>query len=303
MSNPESEPGAPAAPPEATWQHERAPAWFRHAVALPTRSHDVEADGARLHYLSWNHDEADKPPLWFLHGFRAHARWWSCIAPFFTARFRVYALDFSGMGDSAPRAAYDSLSFALEIAEAMRDAGSAPATLVGHSFGGSRVLKLCAERPELVARALVIDSYVHFADADVRGPPLTLGPRKVYPTIADAKARYRLTPEDPTVLDYARDYVAYHSLAPVPGGYRWKFAENLSHARSEPDGGAVLRQIQVPVTYLYGALSPIMHGGRPEKIVSHLAHGRGPIAIPEAGHHVPLAQPLALVAALRALLC
>ncbi len=304
MSNPEDDGLArPASTIELeAWRDEGAPAWFRDAIARPTRSHFVAGSGVVLHYLSWNAEEAAKPGLLFLHGMRAHARWWSFIAPYFTGHFRVFALDFSGMGDSAARGVCDSLSFALEIAEVIADARIAPATLVGHSFGGSRALRLCAERPELVARTLLVDSYVRFADEDVRRSPMPIGPRRVYPSVARAKARYRLTPEDATVLPYARDYVAHHSLETVEGGFRWKFADSLVHARGDADGGALLRRVQTPITYLYGERSPLMRGGRPEKIMQHLAHGHGPLAIPEAGHHVPLAQPLALVAALRALL-
>ena len=39
-----------------------------------------------------------------------------------------------------------------------------------------------------------------------------------------------------------------------------------------------------------------------ERIVACLRHGRGPIVIPQAHHYLMLDQPLALVAALRALL-
>jgi hypothetical protein len=43
-------------------------------------------------------------------------------------------------------------------------------------------------------------------------------------------------------------------------------------------------------------------GGLPERIVRCIRGARGPIAIPEARHHVPLGQPVALIAALRAAL-
>jgi hypothetical protein len=46
----------------------------------------------------------------------------------------------------------------------------------------------------------------------------------------------------------------------------------------------------------------LMMGGLPERIVQSIPGARGPIAIPEARHHVPLGQPLALISALRAAL-
>lgn len=283
------------------FQSESAPAWFMKAIAVPTRSHHATADGARIHYLSWNHDETDKPGLVFLHGFRGHARWWSFVAPYFTERFRVYALDFSGMGESDGRETYDPLVFAHDIAAVVRDIGLAQATIVGHSFGGGRLLRLCGEHPELVAHAIVVDSYVHFLDGTIDRPKLTVNPRKLYATYAEAKARYRLTPPDTIAPDYVIDYIAHHSIEAAEGGYRWRFADNLGLNLIEPDGAAMLQQVRAKVTYLYGAHSRL-GSLLPHKIVSHLPGARGPIAIPEAHHHVMLDQPLALTAMLRGIL-
>jgi pimeloyl-ACP methyl ester carboxylesterase len=60
-----------------------APEWFTRAIAAPAESRFTEVDGTPIHYLSWNAADTHKPALLFAHGFRAHARWWSFIAPFF----------------------------------------------------------------------------------------------------------------------------------------------------------------------------------------------------------------------------
>jgi pimeloyl-ACP methyl ester carboxylesterase len=284
------------------WHHENAPAWFREAVEQPTTSHFVQAHGARIHYLSWNGQERDKPALLFMHGFRGHARWWSFVAPYFCERFRVYALDFAGMGDSGPRESYDPLTYALDIAAVIRDGAMGPATLVGHSFGGGRTLRLCAEHPELVSHAVIVDSFVHFLEGDDKRPSVAVGPRKLYPSYEAARARYRLTPPANAAADYVIDFIAHHSIEQHAGGFRWKFSDNLARGVMELDGAPVLRAIHVPLTYMYGELSLVADSGRAQRIVEHIAGARGPIAIPQAHHHVMLDQPLALVAALRAAL-
>lgn len=286
-----------------SFEHPHAPDWFRDAIAVPTRSHFAEVSGARIHYLSWNEEEREKPGLVLVHGLRAHARWWSFIAPFLSERFRVYALDLSGMGDSDGRASYDPLGLALDIAGVIEHAGIGPAVVVGHSLGGGRTIRLCVERPDLVRQAIVVDSFVHFSDGPVRIPRIVTGPRKIYPSFAEAKARYRLTPADDSALDYVIDYIAHHSLEPVEGGFRWKFADNLTDfVLLEQDGGALLPRIDVPLTYMYGEHSHLMMNGLPQRIVDTIPGARGPIAIPQAHHHVPLGQPLALISALRAVL-
>jgi len=283
------------------FRSDTAPAWFMQAIATPTRSHHVDVGGARIHYLSWNHHERDKPGLVFMHGFRGHARWWGFIAPYFTERYRVYALDFSGMGESDARPTYDPLVFALDIAAVIRDAGLEKATLVGHSFGGGRLMRMCGEQPELVEHAIIVDSYVHFLDTPKDRPNLTVNPRKLYATYEEAKARYRLTPPETSAPDYMIDYIAHHSIEQAEGGFRWRFADNLMLNLIEPDGAAMLRQVRTPLTYLYGAQSRL-GGTLPAKIVRHIDGARGPIAVPEAHHHVMLDQPLALIAMLRGIL-
>lgn len=286
------------------WRNASAPPWFNEMVALPARSHYVDVDGARIHYLSWNDAEREKPGLLFAHGFRGHARWWSFTAPALRDRFRVYALDLSGMGDSEGRASYDPLTFVRDIAGVLRHAEIAPATVVGHSFGGGRTFRLCAEHPELVARAIVVDSYVHFPSADVKRPTMSVGPRKLYESYEAAKARYRLLPPESNAPDYVVDYIAHHAIEAHGAGFRWKFADSLATSTLvEPDGPSILRRISVPLTYMHGALSRVADDGRAARIVSEIAGARGPIAIPEAHHHVMLDQPLALIAALRTALC
>jgi pimeloyl-ACP methyl ester carboxylesterase len=63
-----------------------------------------------------------------------------------------------------------------------------------------------------------------------------------------------------------------------------------------------LGRIDAPVTFIYGDRSAIVSRARAYAIVKRLRNGRGPIAIPQSHHHVMLDQPLALVAALRAVL-
>lgn len=267
----------------------------------PTQSHYAEAAGARIHYLSWNHHETHKPGLLFLHGFRGHAHWWSWVAPYFTERFRVVALDFSGMGSSEARAAYDPRVFIEDIMAVIEHAGLIEPTVVGHSFGGGRLMRLCAEQPSVLKHAIVVDSYVHFLNDPEGRPNLQVRPRKLYATYAEAKARYRLTPPETTAAPYVLDYVAHHSIEQCAEGFRWRFADNLGVGILELDGADVLRRVRAPVTYLFGEHSRF--GSKlPERIVSHIEGARGPIGIPEAHHHVMLDQPLPLIAALRSLL-
>lgn len=278
-----------------------APEWFRRAVAVPTTSHWAECLGANIHYRCWNAGDTQKPPLLFVHGYRGHSRWWDFIAPFFIDRFRVYALDLSGMGDSDHRAEYSIEIHSTEIGAVIEQAGIAPAVVIGHSYGGSRTLRLCADAPGCVGRAIVLDSFVHFADTD---PPMVLpkvGRATPFASFDAALARFRLLPAQASE-PYLLHYIAHHSIKAVAGGWAWKFDTELSSGAPEPDGAAVLARIAIPVDCVTGALSVVTRAARAQRIVQRLALGRGPVVVPEAGHHLMLDQPLAMVAAIRALL-
>ncbi len=278
------------------------PEWFTRAIAAPAQSHFAEVGGAPIHYLSWNAGDKDKPPLLFAHGFRAHARWWSFIAPFFLSRFRIVSMDFAGMGDSGNRSEYTPLGFVHDIVGVLDYAGFEKATLIGHSFGGGRVARACAEVPERITRAVIIDSHMRLNDEKRSTRPFEIGKRRVYPTFEAARARFRLVPPENRTAPYILDYVARHSLQEVDGGWTWKFDEHLLPKHDDTKARDVLAKIAVPVTFIYGDASAIVSREHAYDIVRHIPNAHGPIAIPESHHHVLLDQPLSLVAALRAVL-
>ena len=284
----------------AAWPVAAAPEWFEWAVQQPRQSHFADAAGTRIHYVSWNAAETHKPGLLFLHGFLGHSHWWDFIAPFFTERFRVYALDFSGMGDSQARSEYATGSFIFDIAAVMRDAGIAPGIAVGHSFGGSRLLQACALQPETIRRAIVLDSYFAFEGEEHARHERRPAPRP-YPDEATGIARFRLLPEQDCPA-WMFDYIARRSLRRADGGWTWRF-DPLLRQLEPPEGDLrMLERIRVPVDYVHAECSAIIDAERARRIVAAIPGARGPVTLARAHHHLMLDQPLALVAALRALL-
>jgi pimeloyl-ACP methyl ester carboxylesterase len=98
--------------------------------------------------------------------------------------------------------------------------------------------------------------------------------------------------------------LARHSANQLSDGYMWKFDEALLGGvdwRSVTEG-ELLHEIAVPLDFIAGELSEVVSAELAQRIGKALRNGRGPITIPSAYHHVPVNQPLALVAALRSLL-
>lgn len=279
-----------------------APDWFQWATAQAPQACYLEANGTRLHYLAWNNDDGVKPVLLFVHGFRAHARWWGFIAPFFTETHRVIAMDLSGMGESAWREHYASEAISADITGLIEALGAGPATVVAHSYGGLATLRAAAVRSELFRHIIAIDTFVIFEDIALPTDPAPITGR-LYPDYESARKRYRLLPEQTPPPDYVLDYVAHHSMRAADSGFRWKFDGRLQAQDTHLcDGEAMLAQVDAPVDYICGEHSALVTRKHAERIVKHLRHGCGPIVVPGGHHHLMLDQPVAIITTLRALL-
>ena len=279
-----------------------AAAWQR-AAERPASDHDALVRGGRLHYRAWSRGVG--PLLLLVHGFRGHSHWWDWIAPAFADHYDVVAMDLSGMGDSAWRTSYEPDCFALDILGLIDHLGAGPAVVVGHSFGGGSLLRACAidsetTLPHRIAHAIVVDTWVRLqGQPTIDGGPL--GGRRHYADYATARSRFRLEPPQPVLDDAMLDHLARHSLREVDGTWRWKFDPDLAGPPSQ-DGRALLRRIRHRTDIVYGESSVIVNRERAEACVAEVRRGRGPFAVPRAGHHLMLDEPAALIATLRALL-
>jgi pimeloyl-ACP methyl ester carboxylesterase len=282
-----------------------APAWFEAAIARAPERSNLAVEGANIELLTWG--EVGKPGLLFLHGNGAHADWWSFIAPFFADDWRVAAISWSGMGGSDWRQAYSAELFAREIFATVEaaglEAGCVKPIVVGHSFGGFPTLYCAARHPERLRGAIMVDSSIQPPEKRWKGPPPRSGlGNRVYPTLEEALARFRLAPPQPCENLYIADYIARRSLKEVEGGWTWKFDPELWHNFRMPDLGDLLPQIACPAALMWGERSNLMHAETLDYMVEQMPKAVLRLSIPDADHHVMIDQPLAFVAGLRGLL-
>jgi len=286
------------------------PDWFNRAVSTPFETHAVDVEDCRINYFVWPAKPEVEAPggLLFVHGGGAHAHWWSFIAPFFTDRFRVAALDMSGMGDSGRRTRYEAAIWAREMRAviAAADLGEKP-FVVGHSFGGFMTMKFGSEYGDEVDGVVIVDSPVRPPrpkDArDAPRKPRDWANKRVYPDFKTALARFRLMPPQACANDYLVEHIGRHSLARTEEGWTWKFDPDAMGLRrfGEPFH-EFLQAVSCRAALIYGQRSELVS----RKTADYMASLMGPqapiIEIPDAAHHLTLDQPLAFVAALNTLL-
>ena len=279
-----------------------APEWFNRAIETPCDESLIDVEGTDIHYLDWG--EHGRPGLVFVHGGAAHAEWWSFLAPMFTSEWHAVALDLSGHGDSGRRDCYDHQIWATEVLAVAEDAGfPGPPVVVGHSLGGLVTIELAATHGDRLAGAVIVDSPVREPDPESREGARGRAFRSpgTYRDEATALEHFRLIPKQPCDNAYIVDHIARGSLVQTDAGWTWKFDPRLfEHTlvalRDQ------LASVRCRVALLRGELSTVVQENTAAYMYELMGRNAPVVSIPEAHHHLILDQPLAFVAALRALL-
>ncbi len=101
-------------------------------------------------------------PLVFLHGWLGSWGVWREIMLTISSlrRYKIYALDFWGFGDSAKKSApfFTVPSYVFMVDQFMEIMGIAQAPVIGHSMGGTVAMNLALEHPSRVEKVVVIGS-------------------------------------------------------------------------------------------------------------------------------------------------
>ena len=280
-----------------------APQWFTEAISSPLRKRTLTVAGCPINYLEWG--EPDKPPLVLVHGGAAHAMWWSHLAPQLALHYHVIAPDLSGHGDSGRREQYPAEGWADEVIAVSEDAahGRRP-VLVGHSMGGLVSIVTAAIHGERLTGAIIVDAPVRRPDPESEAGKggKTFRTPKTYPDLSTAMAHFRLIPEQPCEHGFILEHIARHSLTQTEAGWNWKFDPKVFLRASLKPVRDYLTKVRCRVALMRGEFSAIVPPETSEYMVELLNRNAPLVEIPQAHHHLMLDQPLAFIAALRALL-
>lgn len=97
------------------------------------------------------------PPLILVHGWLGSWRYWMPTMDDLSDRYRTYALDLWGFGDSDRRQdGYSLAAYTALLQQFMDVLGIARAPMVGHALGGAVVLRLAARMPDRVEQVIAV---------------------------------------------------------------------------------------------------------------------------------------------------
>jgi pimeloyl-ACP methyl ester carboxylesterase len=155
------------------------------------------ATGVRLHYAQ---GDARGEAIVFLHGWPDSWFSFSRLFPLLAARYRVYAIDQRGFGESErPQSGYAIDELASDVAAFLDAVGLERATIVGHSFGSFVARRVAVAHAARVERLVLIGSGVSAANQVTR---------EVQAAMAELP--------DPVPDAFAREFQAGTAYVPLP---------------------------------------------------------------------------------------
>jgi pimeloyl-ACP methyl ester carboxylesterase len=231
------------------------------------------AQRLKLHALDWGNPDA--PPLVLVHGGRDHAHSWDRVARALCRDFHVVAPDLRGHGESdwTSDGVYAAPCFIYDLACLVEQIG-APVTLVGHSLGGSIVLRYAGIFPERVARLVVVEGTgqtppavreklrqpAHVLWAQWVGEQRLLAGRTVRRYKSLAAGQERLQAANRRLSDDWAAHLTRHAMRRHEDGtYSWKYDEAMRSFlpidMPEPDRLALPPRITCKVLLVHGGES------------------------------------------------
>jgi pimeloyl-ACP methyl ester carboxylesterase len=255
----------------------------------PRLSHSVTVDGVEVRYGIRGAGDRD---LLLVHGSGAHHMWWHAVAPELEKTWRVISVDLSGHGDSGHRDDYDAATWAEELMAVLRAAGAQRPVVAAHSLGGRVALLAASRYPEEFAGLVLFDAGIWAPDhlLDSPPPPRTARPPRLYPTLEEARARFRLMPPQPQPPAEILDPVAEYSLRAVEGGWVWKHDGGGFPTLYEEVIERAAATVAVPVAYVSGGASSVVDDARAERAASTIPNVTT-VRLPGVHHHLTLEVP------------
>ena len=255
----------------------------------------VTVNGLRIHYVDWG-GAADKPPMILIHGLDRVARTFDHLAPHFTSRYRVIAVDMRGHGDSDwdPAARYAVEDHVSDLEGLVAQLGLRNIVVWGNSTGGRVAQVFAGKHAELVSHVIaedvgperpqqISDNYVRRVKEEDNG----------WASEEELLTRLRAAPgaADAVLVPYVRHGTKRRS----DGRLIWKRDPNLVKGFVATDLWRFVRGITAPAIYILGGRSNIVPPPTQDLLRKTLPRVEI-VTVPDAGHYPSDEKPAEFVA-------
>ncbi len=114
----------------------------------------IVTDQGIVHYERFGRGK----PVILLHCWLGSWNYWLPTMEYLSDRYKTYALDFWGFGDSAKQGSFTVAEYVQMVVQFMDRMGLDRAPVMGHSMGGTVSLSLALDYPERVSQVAVVGS-------------------------------------------------------------------------------------------------------------------------------------------------
>ena len=289
----------PTTPPRSQLSSREALAYDAGELmgTIEPKSSVIAVGGVRLNTLDWG---GDGSPIVVLHATGFLGRIYRPIAERLKAIGRVYSYDQRGHGDSAaaPDGKYDWYATMNDLAGFIAAMGWTRVRAIGHSAGATAIGSLASERPDLIARAVLVEPVIFETVASPemawRNPlvEMTRKRRRVFDSVDAMAASFdKKLPFATWDKGVLRDYCEFGTRPTMDGTRELKCAPEIeaqfySSSRDFDGFGRILR-CEAPLLVMFGSRGDSPGEALADKMAAQLKNGRV-MKVPNAGHFMPM---------------
>src|SRR5271154_6081869 len=243
---------------------------------IEPRSSFVDLKGLRLHTLDWG---GNGEPIVILHATGFLGRIYRPLAERLRAIGHVYSYDQRGHGDSSAAAdgVYTWDATMRDLEDVITAMGWSGVRAIGHSAGATAIGSLACERPDLIARAVLVEPVIFESptapELGWRNPFIagTLKRRRVFDSVEAMFQNFdRKPPFDSWDKSILRDYCEFGTRPNAEGQRELKCKPEIEARYYETshdfDGLGRIVRAEVPLLVLFGAKSDSLGITLSEKI-------------------------------------
>jgi lipase len=239
----------------------------------------------KLNVNEWGDSAA--PTVVCLHGITGHGRRFRRLAEERLTRSHVLAPDLRGHG----RSGWDPPWTIEAHVEDLRETFPAPATWIGHSFGGRLLIELAAREPTLVDRAVLLDPAIHVPAGYARQGANDERAKQPFASVEEAIASRLegddLMGPDRTPREFLDEEMREHLVPHEDGLYRYRYSQDavasawIEMAARPP----AFDRVRLSTLLVVGAESKLVSAGELELYRSALG-GLLEVVVVPGGHMV-----------------
>ncbi len=224
-------------------------------------------------------------PIIFLHSWLGSWRYWLPTMEHLSDRYRTYALDFWGFGESDRRGSEYSLDgFVAMLLQFIETLGLSRVNLVGHGLGGMVAVRAAGQRPDLFPRLTIVTTPLYGAQvqAAFRGGGLSRLLGRPNPTNAWARLARDMKIDDHQI---------HREIIEDTDGLSEAVVEQVGAAIMQADLREDLGRLRVPLLGIYGQRDMIVGPEQAALLREDHPTFQQPLCLPKSSHFPFLDQP------------